>query len=367
MAVDQAVFDALMAPRPYYNEFFRAWVIADPSHIRSLDRSSRVSAARSQSFRARLPPEVLGRVPLLEQFRERMLMFMDGDEHVQLRIKIAGLLKRRLPKVRAGIVAQWLQAWDAAEGCSEFNAVDLVLAPAITEVMRILTNCPQGPFDAMLEWSRAFNRSMSGSAVASDFLSAEQAFMDVWQLLDGCEHDDWIDQLFDGSSPAFSRDEMKSTVLLLLFAGSDSSLSMVSNVMNLLIGTEPPPSGIDLPTNYLAELAGRVVPVKFTMREVVEAFQFEGCDFSTRDRLLFSWLGADALACEAGKRENFAFGVGLHSCLGKTVALCQLEGCIAGWRNIEVGVARSGPTVFNTNACFYYPKSIPCRSERRVA
>jgi cytochrome P450 len=336
-------------------------VIADPAHIKQLDRSAKVSAARNQSFRARLPTQVFGKIPTLERFRGQMLLFMDGDDHIELRAKIATLLKHRPMAARAAIADGWIDAWRRADWSTEVELVRTVITPAVTKSMCLLLNCPPSIGASMCAWSTAFNGSMSGSAGAEEFLSAESAIVEVGTILDKSDDEEWVKQFFSASASPFSQEERQQTLLLLFFAGMDTSLSMISNGMNLLIQSRRGPPESSKSSGVLGELVRQVTPVKFTMREVIDAFVFEGCHFAKGDRVLFSWFGANSSHQHQNNhpsKEDFSFGVGRHSCLGKHVALCQLEACVAGWRNLGFTITLVEPAIFNTNACFHYPQAL---------
>jgi cytochrome P450 len=357
---------SLTVPEPAYDERLRAWVIADPEQIRALARSPDVSAARSRSFLARLPDEFRDRVPNLVGFREQLLLFRDGEDHRALRAKTAALLTARLAIVENQVDSLWRDAWLSASDAPRFEAVELVLVPAVTQTMAMLLNCPGEIAASLRGWSESFNRSMSGNAGAPEFEAAEAALGELAALVSRYGQEEavgsWVEELFESGKPTFSWAERRQTLLLLMLAGFDTSISMLANCLLPLLKRE---DALDKPTStYGSEHAvQRACPVKFTMREIVKPLQIGEQEIPEGERILLSWYGGNIRLESDGAlaRGGFAFGFGTHACLGKSVAMHQLQACLAGLQLVQKRLVLDGEEQFNQNLCFLYPIELPVR------
>jgi hypothetical protein len=243
-----------------------------------------------------------------------------------------------------------------------FDAVEQVLIPAVSQTMGALLNCPVNIAMSLRGWSESFNRSMSGDAVITDFEQAETSLTELTNLIGSYENGvvdgTWIEQLFRSCRPTFDWTERRQTLLLLMLAGFDTSISMLSNCL-LTVLKNGNRAGRELRLSSTNEsLVQATCPVKFTMREVIAPFEFEGCSFAAGDRVLLSWYGGNKHLAGDGQlldRAGFAFGVNSHTCLGRAVAMRQLDACFRGIERVGRELVLRSPVIYNDNLCFHYP------------
>jgi cytochrome P450 len=209
---------------------------------------------------------------------------------------------------------------------------------------------------------------MSGDSGVADFERAETALEELSSMLRGYEtgtlDSTWIEDLFSSCRQSFDWPERRQTLLLLMLAGVDTSISMLANCLlpMLLSGRA---FGAELLSEYASDSSVQMTcPIKFTMREVVAPLLLAGCQFAVGDRVLLSWYGGNKHLADDGspwESRGFAFGVGIHSCLGKAVAMHQLHACFCELERVGRPLVLDAAVTYNSNLCFHYPSSVPAR------
>jgi cytochrome P450 len=307
---------------------------------------------------------IRGQVATLRSVRERLLFFMDGPRHEESRRKVAALLRRRTAAIERELEALWQRRWKTLEVGVTADLLDVLLIPCVTEAFQLLLGCPEKIASSLHQWSTVFNNSMSGLSTAEEYADAEAAVRDLVETIRAETGRPWVDALFEqGAGGLFDADERMSTLILLLLAGFDTTLSMLSNVILCIVesGEQRGPSDFDLAGPLTTQ---RVCPVNFTMREAIEDLTLDGTSIAKGERVLISWIGGNASLAKGEVdllKKGFAFGFGTHSCLGRGLALLQLDACLRAWRRGGYWLRLAGEVPFNENACFHRPLALPVR------
>ncbi|MEL6861932.1 MAG: cytochrome P450, partial [Pseudomonadota bacterium] len=128
--------------------------------------------------------------------------------------------------------------------------------------------------------------------------------------------------------------------LLIVFAGNDTTRNSLSGTMKLLTEymdqREKLVANPDLFPNFVNEAIRMVSPVTYMRRTVTEDTELGGQALSAGDKVVMYYAAAnrdpdkfaspDSFDIERENAgENLAFGNGPHVCLGKRVAIMQLE------------------------------------------
>ncbi|MEL7112389.1 MAG: cytochrome P450 [Pseudomonadota bacterium] len=134
--------------------------------------------------------------------------------------------------------------------------------------------------------------------------------------------------------------------LLIVFAGNDTTRNSLSGTMKLLTENmaqrEKLMANPDLFPNFVNEAIRMVSPVTYMRRTVTKAATLGGQAVSEGDKIVMYYAAANRDPSKfeapntfdierANANENLAFGNGPHVCLGKRVAIMQLE---SAYRNI---------------------------------
>ncbi|MEO1304187.1 MAG: cytochrome P450 [Pseudomonadota bacterium] len=128
--------------------------------------------------------------------------------------------------------------------------------------------------------------------------------------------------------------------LLIVFAGNDTTRNSLSGTMKLLTQhmdqREKLISNPDLYPNFVNEAIRMVSPVTYMRRTVTKDTNLGGQDLSEGDKVVMYYAAANRDPSKfenpnsfdierSNANENLAFGNGPHVCLGKRVAIMQLE------------------------------------------
>lgn len=158
---------------------------------------------------------------------------------------------------------------------------------------------------------------------------------------------DVITHLLDARLPddrLLTRDEILGVCILLLLAGIDTTWSAIgSSLLHLAthpddrhrLRTEP-----DLIHTATEEFLRVFVPVTMA-REVIEDTEIGGCPMRKGDRVLLPFPSGnrdpnafdrpDDVVLDRQANRHFAFGVGIHRCLGSNLARMELRVAIETW------------------------------------
>ena len=158
---------------------------------------------------------------------------------------------------------------------------------------------------------------------------------------------DVITHLLDARLPddrLLTRDEILGVCILLLLAGIDTTWSAIgSSLLHLAthpddrhrLRTEP-----DLIHTATEEFLRAFAPVTMA-REVIEDTEIGGCPMRKGDRVLLPFPSGnrdpnafdrpDDVVLDRQANRHFAFGVGIHRCLGSNLARMELRVAIETW------------------------------------
>ncbi|TYB41836.1 cytochrome P450 family protein [Actinomadura chibensis] len=199
------------------------------------------------------------------------------------------------------------------------------------------------PEEMRLDFARLVSAVLDTS-IASPEESAV-AVVEVYKMIDDLiarkrEHpaDDLTTQLIEAreGDDRLSRDELRDTLLMIISGGQETTVSLIVNSVHSLL-THPDQlrrvRAGDLSWEAVIEETLRVNPsaANIPLRFAVEPLDLEGVRVPAGDAILATYLvaghdphqhGEDAAEFDAGReqRENLAFGIGAHHCIGEPLA-----------------------------------------------
>jgi len=351
----------LQAEAPvYWSDVLGAWVVTRYDDIREAFRDPRLSSDRIRPFIARAPDVLQDTLKPLGDHLNLWAVFTDPPDHTRLR----GLMNRAFttravealrPEI-ARIVNRLLDDIDAQierSGSREFDLIHEFAYPLPALVIAHMLGVPERDVDKLKRWSDLLAKFVLTSRsdpqkyhMASDGIVE----MEAWFRRFLEEHrasgaEDVTTGLLDARDEGdrLTTDELVACCVLLLFAGHETTTQLLANGMRALI--ENPAQMADLRAhlgdiglvrNAVEEMLRFDGPSLSMVRVATEDFDWHGRRIATGDRLfLMMCIGNrdprvfpepdrfDIRRSDAKK--NFAFGYGIHFCIGAPLARLEAE------------------------------------------
>ncbi len=329
----------------HWNPRHRAWVLTRYDDVVAAFRDPRLSAAR-----------VGGDGGETDRLLSGWLVFKDPPDHGRLRRLVQQAFSTRAakelePRVEA-LVEELLDALVAQVGPRDVVDVRRAFAaplPAI--VIAELLGVPAADRDAFTAWSDDLSALVFGATgVADRRARAERGFRELAgyfaALIEerrAAPRDDLLSALIaahdEGS--ALSTDELLSTCTLLLFAGHETTTSLLTNGLAALLGAPDELARLrgddSLVPTAVEELLRYDGPAKIEVRVAAQPLSVRGRSIEPGQRLFLAACAAnrdpevfadpDRLVLDRSPNPHVGFGSGPHYCLGAPLA--RLETAVA--------------------------------------
>jgi cytochrome P450 len=357
VADPHAFFARLREHAPvHWSARHRAWLLTSHAEVSAALRDGSLSTARMDAFAARLAParrEALA--PALDLLRGWML-FNDPPAHGRMRAPVArAFTPRRVEKLRGAIeeiVGELLDAFEERGG-GDFVAEFAHPLPAI--VIEDLFGVPKADREMLVRWSAKFGVIVFGATDRADYEQvAREAGLELrdyvaWLVAERKAAGEFGDDLLGallataGTEQGLREEELAGACSLLLFAGHDTTASLLGSSVNALLRDEAAraafPRDADDPRAPAAieELLRFEGPAKIMMRRALHVHErggqrieaghaiFMALSAANRDPAVFAQ--PDRLDLARAPNPHVAFGDGIHFCLGAPLA--RLEARIA--------------------------------------
>ncbi|HVB43449.1 MAG TPA: cytochrome P450 [Streptosporangiaceae bacterium] len=312
-------------------------------------RDPRASSERERSRLA--PPRLRAEGP-----RTRSFLSLDPPDHTRLRGLVA---KAFTPRVVARLGPRVSQLTDelisaaADRGGDEFELVSQLAYPLPVRIISELLGVPPGDHSRFAAWSARLAHSVQpsfGAVDTAELAAAEQAaleFGDYFTELIAVRRaepgDDLLTMLIraEDSGQRLTVDELIATCVLLLVAGHETTVGLISNAMLALLRDPAQLAALCADPHLAAgavqetlrydppvQLTGRVARGGMTFGQVTPpdgAVLLLLLAATGRDRSVFA--DPDVFDIRRGAKEHLAFAAGPHFCLGAPLA--RLEATIA--------------------------------------
>lgn len=269
----------------------------------------------------------------------------DPPDHTRLRRLIASAFTRlRMEQMRPRIQQLTDQLLDEM---AEHDQVDLVQALATPLPIRVLTELlgvPDEQVNAFHGWTTALTASARPRAelvtAGTEMLHYTRSLLELKRREPKADLLSALVAVRDGAD-RLTEDELTSMVFLLLIAGQETTVNLISNA-SLALLTNPDQlerlrADPSLLPSAVEEFLRYESPVQAAMRYSTEEIELAGVTIPAGSVIIVSLLGANrdpkrfanADQLDLARRDNpqVAFGYGIHHCLGAPLA--RLEGGIA--------------------------------------
>jgi len=309
-------------------------------------RDPRASSERGTSILAARRPE--------PERRRRSFLSLDPPDHTRLRRLVA---KAFTPRVVATLEPRISEITDelltAVRGKRELELVSQVAYPLPVRIISELLGVPPGDHAKFASWSARLVHSLQpsfGTVDEAEQEAAEEAsrefgeyFTDLIALRRSTPADDLLTKLIkaEDEGDRLTVEELIATAVLLLVAGHETTVGLISNAMLALLRHPDQFAALvadpGLATDAVEETLRYDTPVQLTGRVAKAEMTFGDMTAPAGAvmLLLLAATGRDPAAftdpdnfdIRRGAKEHLAFAAGPHFCLGAPLA--RLEATIA--------------------------------------
>lgn len=343
-------YRALRERSPVHHHPEVGFVLSRHDDIEALLRDERFGVATPSPYRegfAAMAP------PSTRMISENMLLFVDPPQHTRVRKLVSqAFTPRRVEALRPRLTEMIDDMLDGLEAASHFDLMEAIAGPfpimAITELLDV----PDADRGKLHDWTvtvTAFNElpvnfdALPAAGVAADeFLAYADETVERRRADPG---DDLLSALIaaEEDGDRLTRDELLAMIVLLLVAGHDTTMSLISTGLWLLLQhpeaaaeVRDDPAVVPSAIEEILRFMGPLQVASGGGRWPLEPVEIRGRRIEPGDavRLLLGSANRDPEAFRDPDRfdihrpdnRHVAFGKGLHFCVG--AALGRLEGQI---------------------------------------
>lgn len=325
----------------------RAWLITTYEHaVEILKDNERLTKNKSSlcpfQHVHQMPPKAL-------QIFGKQLLSIDPPDHTRLRkLSAKAFSPTNVSKMKEEIQKVADQLIDKAIEKGKMDILNDFAFPLPITVISQMLGVPQEDHEQFRVWSEVIvenaidpKKMLGIVGVLEEFYAYIEKLIEERKLT---PTDDFISNLVQAheGDDSLSHEELLSMVLLLIVAGHETTVNLISNgILALLENKEQlklfkeDPSLTD---SAVEEFLRYYSPVEIgTSRWAKHDFEYGGKQIKMGDLLLVSFASAnrdpnqferaDCLDITRAKNKHLAFGNGIHFCLGASLA--RLEGSIA--------------------------------------
>lgn len=341
----------------HWNSRYKSWVLTRHEDVGTAMTDPRFSSDRIAPVIARERAKARPDLDLVEtlELLDGWLVFRDPPEHTRFRRlvhkafspRIIASMRGEVERVADRLLDEVEQKAKAGEVVDLIREVAYPL-PAI--VIASMLGVPPGDRDRFKDWSDDISALVFGAlddpgrhararAGMGELVTYISALLDRVREEPGEDLASALVQARDGDE-SLTDEELVAMCVNLLFGGHETTTNLIANSVLALVRH---PDQADL-LREDPSLAGKAVeellrydgPAKAVVRIAAEDMELGGRSIRAGDRLFVMLAGAnhdpaifdepDALDIQRKKGSHLAFGVGVHYCLGATLA--RLEGTI---------------------------------------
>ncbi|MGV0739760.1 cytochrome P450 [Mycobacterium syngnathidarum] len=349
------LFDRMRRDDPvHWSGRHGTWILTRYEHVSAAFRDPRFSSDRLGGYRkaklsdAGADPRLGAAFDVLSDW----MVFKDGADHTRLRRLVRqAFAPRAIGRLRESIAEQTGELISGFQDRGSADMVDDFALELTAGTICDMLGAPRSDRGLFRLWSTHLSTLLSG-ARADDEHNAKAASgtTDMADYIAGLVDkytdrpaENLVSYLIEAgdADDALSHSELVSTCVLLLFAGHETTTSLISSfVLSLLKDTESlaqiveGTADIDSATEELIRFEG---PVQGDIRILTEDVELDGRKLSAGSRvlLLISAANRDPEVFDHPNRLDFGrdkighlgFGIGAHYCLGAPLA--RLEATIA--------------------------------------
>ena len=348
-------FHHLRATAPVvWSEPQRGWLLTRYDDVAAAFRDPRLSADRMTPTFARLDPATRASVAIAERHLTRWLVFMDPPDHDRLRRLVSrAFTPRRMEAVRElvrDLVARLLDGWVDTGGPVNFTRSFSLPLP--THVVAAVLGVPPSDYELFQRWSSdvaavvfgtgsdpaRFERSRRGLEEFDSYLRGLIDDIHAGRGRPGLVAD--LVAIHDEDDAGLELFELIATCTLLLFAGSETTTTLLNNALAVLDARPDERARIanesDAATSAVEELLRFAGPTRLMVRHALEDVPLpSGAVLPAGDRVFMIVTAAnrdperfqrpDTFDIDRGDNLHVGFGSGIHHCLGAPLARIEAQ------------------------------------------
>jgi len=336
-----------------WSERYGAWLITRYDDVRAGMNDQRLTPARDMPPPEKFEPEFRGTYADYRRYLDLWMVLRDPPNHTRLRSlanraftpSAIEQLRRRVGEIVAGLLADMPDR-------GEVELVRSFAYPLPAAVIAELIGVPMSIVDDLKRWSADLATSTAAATGEDIYRRAARATVEM-----GAYVADYVKQrrgqpgnaIIDGLIAArdgedrLSGDELVSTVILLLFAGHETTTNLLSNGLRSMLSSpgqvadlRAHPDDRALLRNTVEEFLRFDGALFMVPRVAKQGFRWHDRDIAAGDRVFLYNLAAnrdprvfadpdrfDIRRKDAGR--HIAFGYGIHFCLGAPLARLEIE------------------------------------------
>ncbi len=278
-------------------------------------------------------------------------LFKDPPDHTRLRGLVAkAFTPRVVENLRDKVNEVASQLIDQAINKGTVDLVEEFSYPLPVAIISEMLGIPEGDRSMFRQWSDALARGLDPDFLLSDeiiqqringFLSFIMYFTDLIERRRANPSNDLISLLVavEDQGDVLSHAELLSTLILLLVAGHETTVNLLSGSVYSLVQNQGEIDkllfGGETIRNSVEELLRFVSPVQWTGRVATEPLEVSGESFepgefalmligsANRDPEVF--VNPETLDLSRSEVNHLGFGFGLHHCLGAPLARLEAQ------------------------------------------
>ncbi len=338
----------------HFSPVLKGWVLTRHADVQFVMRADTMSVDKITPFYKSLPSETKAKVELLIRYLGNWLPFKDPPDHMRLRSLIAwAFTPKAMADMRGNVTTITEHLLDKLDGRDDIDLVAEFSNPLPAYVIMDMLGVPRTMLPEMMTWSddiRLFIGTARGIPDKYDRVRrGTQAMGETFRTLIAerrvAPKDDMLSHLVnvhDKDQGRLSDDELIATCILFLFAGHETTTSLITTATKALV--EQPGTR----TAFLA-LSPRAIPVAVEeflrhdgptpamMRIALQDHEIGGKAIKSGDRVWTMLAAAnrdpavfaepDAVIITRAPNPHVTFGYGPHFCLGAPLA--RMEAAIA--------------------------------------
>lgn len=346
------VFEAIRRETPlFYWEEYGLWCFLGAADLQALFRDKRFGREILHvASREELGiPEIEERLKPFADIDALSMLDREPPAHTRLRGLVnRAFVSRQVEKLRPRIAALAHDLIDRFAGKGEVELIEAFATPIPVTVIAELLGVPVERAPDLLDWSHKMvamyqfdrTRAVEDAAVAAaeEFVAFLKEIIAERRLAPA---DDLLSTLIaaEEAGERLSEDELIATCILLLNAGHEATVHAIGNGVKAILE-----SGLDPSALFASEKTAEAVaeeclrfdpPLHFFSRYVLEDLDYAGLALKKGDRvgLLLGAANRDPARFADPARfdpfrppaTHFAFGGGIHFCVGAPLARLELE------------------------------------------
>ena len=351
-----AALARLRAERPvHYSPALKGWAVLRHADVQRVMRDAQMSADKMTPFYAALPPGEKSQVETLITYLGGWLVFKEPPDHTRLRSLIArAFTPKALAGVRPNVASIVTHLLADLDGVSEVDLVAAFANPLPAYVIMDMLGVPRGLLADMRAWSEDIKLFIGSARNTPDKYAlarrGTEAMADCFRGLIKARraepHHDILATLVaanDAHDGRLSDDELIATSILFLFAGHETTASLIAMASIALMRDEraraaflsmTSPQAVQIAVEEFLRFDG---PTPAMMRIALRDTDIDGHTIKAGDRVwtFISSANRDPAAFAAPDmldlcrtpNPHVTFGFGAHFCLGAPLA--RLEAQIA--------------------------------------